>query len=85
MFVVVSSRFLGDFGAAFRVFFDFKEEEKRNKNRNGSKTTKKPRRDDNEQLKYDLTVLVSPVFTSENGLWINMYRNTTGSPSRLGV
>ena len=28
-------------------------------NRNGFKTTQKPRRDDNEQLKYDLTILFS--------------------------
>ena len=52
MFVVVSSLFLGGFGAVpFLFFFDFKTP------RNISKTTQKPRRDDNKQLKYDITVI----------------------------
>ena len=48
---------------------DFLKIEK-NKYRNASKTTQKPRRDGKEQVKCDLTVLFSSIFvlTSENGL-----------------
>ena len=39
-----------------------KIEKKKQQHRNGFKTNQKPSRDDNEQLKYDLTVLVSSKF-----------------------
>ena len=56
MFVVVSSQFLGGFGAVllFPPFFLYTQ--------NSSKTTQEPRRDHNKQLKYDLTVLFSSIF-----------------------
>ena len=41
-----------------RGFFDFLPLTAK-ENRNGSKTTQKPRREDNEQVKCDLTVLFS--------------------------
>ena len=48
------------------VFFDFLQSGKRKKiekkPQNGSKTTQKPRRDKNEQVTYDLTVLFSLIF-----------------------
>ena len=40
------------------------------KQQNGSKTTQKPRRDDNEQLKYDLTVLFSSIFIFNPWEWV---------------
>ena len=40
------------------------------KTRNGSKTTQKPRRDDNEQVKYDLTVLFSSKFIFNLWEWV---------------
>ena len=66
MLVVVFSWLLGGFGAVLRVF----GEEGDPKNyQNGSKTTQKPRKDDNQQLKYDLAVLFSLKFilTPKNG------------------
>ena len=38
--------------------------------RNGSKTTQKSRRDDNEQIKYDLTVLCSSIFIFNLREWV---------------
>ena len=40
------------------------------KTQNGSKTTQKPRRDDNEQVTYDLTVLFSLIFVLNLWDWV---------------
>ena len=46
------------------------QEDRKKKTRNGSKTTQKSSREDNEQLKYDLTVIVSSKFIFNLGKWV---------------
>ena len=41
--------------------------------RNGSKTTQKSSREDNEQLKYDLTVIVSSKLFFNLGEWVTRF------------
>ena len=65
MLVVVFFWLLDGFGAVLRVFwitllFILVPDAKNSQN--GSKSTQKPRKDDNEQLKYDLAVLFSLKF-----------------------
>ena len=58
-------RFLFFFQYVFVCFFDFlplTPQRKSEKSRNDYKTTQKPRRDDNEQVMHDLTVLFSSIF-----------------------
>ena len=58
------SGFFRCFLRVLRVFFksgDGKNTEKKQK-RNGPQTAQKPRRDDNEQVKYDISVLSSSKF-----------------------
>ena len=77
MFIVIYSWFLGGFGAVLFFFFFLLPLLIEKKNRNASKTTQILRRDDNEQLKYNLTVLFSSIFalTSEDGLPVlSIYR-----------
>ena len=57
--------FLFCFSVCFGFFFDFlplTPQRKSEKSRNDYKTTPKPRRDDNEQVMHDLTVLFSSIF-----------------------
>ena len=61
----VSSRCLGGFGAVLGFFFRVVGNggrKSKKKTQNGSKTTQTPRRGDNEQITYDLTVLFSLIF-----------------------
>ena len=46
------------------------QEDRKKKTRNGSKTTQKSSREDNEQLKYDLTVIVSSKLIFHLGEWV---------------
>ena len=46
------------------------QEDRKKKTRNGSKTTQKSSREDNEQLKYDLTVIVSSKLIFNLRQWV---------------
>ena len=54
---MVFSWLLAGFGAVLRIVLITEEEGDPKNSQNGSQTTQKPRKDDSEQLKYDLAVL----------------------------
>ena len=60
----------GWFWSRSESFFGSQEEGDPKNSQNGSKTTQKPRKDDNEQLKYDLAVLFSLKFIFNPEEWV---------------
>ena len=58
------------FGDRWTFFQEGEEEGDPKNSQNGSKTTQKPRKDDNEQLKYDLAVLFSLKFIFNPEEWV---------------
>ena len=70
MLVIVFSWLLGGLGAVLRVFWITLLFSDQKNSQNGSKTSQKPRKDDNEQLKYDLPVLFSLKFIFNPEEWV---------------